>query len=334
MRQSLALELMALVAAIAAALGTWTSAASAQDTLRFGKIPSTVRNVGSLYLSIAERKGFFAHERIAIQSVMIEGGTDRMVAALDAGSVDIAHTSTPYLISAALAGSNAVAIAGEVGNPVYTLIVRPEIASYSDLKGKTIGLSIGADTISITTRKLLAKHGLRERDYHAKELVGTPVRFECLKRGECAGVPLGQPNDLTAVTEGFKRLGDSTEAVSAFQFQVIAAHRSFAAANKDKMVRFVRAIADAFRFIRAPENRTEVVKAIVEQTGSPEQIAHAVMVRYFEPDRGAMPRQAEIDLKGLAQVIDFMGEAGTLKAPLPPAERFVDLQYLRAAGIE
>jgi hypothetical protein len=29
-----------------------------------------------------------------------------------------------------------------------------------------------------------------------------------------------------------------------------------------------------------------------------------------------------------------MGEAGTLKAPLPPTERFVDLQYLRAAGIE
>jgi hypothetical protein len=29
-----------------------------------------------------------------------------------------------------------------------------------------------------------------------------------------------------------------------------------------------------------------------------------------------------------------MGEAGTLKASLPPAERFVDLQYLRAAGIE
>jgi ABC-type nitrate/sulfonate/bicarbonate transport system substrate-binding protein len=333
MRRSMAL-VVALVAVIATTLGSWVSAASAQDTLRFGKIPSTVRNVGSLYLSIAERQGFFARERIVIQSVMIEGGTDRMVAALDAGTVDIAHTSTPYLISAVLAGSNAVAIAGEVGNPVYTLIVRPEIASYADLKGKTIGLSIGADTISITTRKLLAKHGLRERDYQVKELVGTPVRFECLKRGECAGVPLGQPNDLTAVTEGFKRLGDSTEAVSAFQFQVIAAHRSLAAANKDKMVRFVRAIADAFRFIRAPENRTEVVKAIVEQTGSPEQIARAVMALYFEPDRGAMPRQAEIDLKGLAQVIDFMGEAGTLKAPLPPAERFVDLQYLRAAGIE
>ena len=267
---------------------------------------------------IAERKGFFARESIKLESVMIDGGTDRMVAALDAGTIDLTHSSTPYLISAVLAGSDAVAIAGEIGSPVYSLIVRPEIASYADLKGKTIALSVGADTISITTRKLLAKNGLRDGDYQVKELVGTPVRFECLKRGECAGVPLGQPNDLAAIKEGFRRLGDSTEAVGSFQFQVIAARRAWAAANKDKVVRFVRALADAFRFIRAPENRDEVIKVIVEQTGSSEEIARAVMALYFEPDRGVMPRQAEIDLKGLAQVIAFMGEAGTLKPPLPP----------------
>jgi NitT/TauT family transport system substrate-binding protein len=325
--------LAAMLTAIIIA-ATCAGSAAAQDKLRFGKIPSTVRNVGSLYLFVAERKGFFAREGIAIESVMIPGGTDKMVAALDEGRVDIAHSSTPYLISAVLKGSDSAAIAGEVRNPVYSLIVRPEITNYADLKGKTIGLSVGADTISITMRKLLAKHGLGQGDYQVKELVGTPVRFECLKRGECAGVPLGQPNDLMAAREGYRRLGDSTEAVDAFQFQVIAARRAWATANKDKVVRFVRAIADAFRFIRAPVNREEVIKLIVEQTGSSEEIARAVMTLYFEPDRGVMPRQAEVDLKGLAQVIAFMGEAGTLKAPLPPPERFVDLQYLRTAGIE
>jgi hypothetical protein len=41
-----------------------------------------------------------------------------------------------------------------------------------------------------------------------------------------------------------------------------------------------------------------------------------------------------IDLKGLDQVIAFIGEGGALKAPLPNAARFVDLQYLRTAGVE
>jgi hypothetical protein len=36
----------------------------------------------------------------------------------------------------------------------------------------------------------------------------------------------------------------------------------------------------------------------------------------------------------LALSIAFPGEAGSLKEPLPPAEHFVDLQYLRTAGIQ
>jgi ABC-type nitrate/sulfonate/bicarbonate transport system substrate-binding protein len=317
-------------------IATVHSAAAQTTTLRFGKIPSTVRNVSSLYLHVAERKGFFAREGIKIESVLIEGGTDRMVAAIDSGKVDLAHSSTPYLISAMLKGSQAVAIAGEVGNPVYTLVVRPEIRTYADLKGKTIALSIAADTISITTRKLLAKNGVREGDYKVKQLVGTPTRYECLKSGECAGVPLGQPADIEAVRAGFRRLGDTTEAVGSFQFQVIVAHQAplILKGGTQRLVPFARAVADAFRFIRTPGNREETIRLMMEQTGSSDEVARAVMALYFEPDRGVMPRQAEIDLKGLAQVIAFMGEAGALKPPLPQARTFVNLSVLKMAGLQ
>jgi hypothetical protein len=36
----------------------------------------------------------------------------------------------------------------------------------------------------------------------------------------------------------------------------------------------------------------------------------------------------------LQQVIAMMADAGLLKAPLPQPERFVDLQYLQAAGVQ
>ena len=38
-------------------------------------------------------------------------------------------------------------------------------------------------------------------------------------------------------------------------------------------------------------------------------------------------------MKGFNQVIQVMAEAGEVKSPLPDAERFVDLQYLHAAGL-
>jgi ABC-type nitrate/sulfonate/bicarbonate transport system substrate-binding protein len=324
-----------VTAAVHVGLAAVAAPAAAQPvTLRFGQVPSTVRAVTSVYLFIAERKGFLAREGIRLELIPIEGGTDKMVAALEQGRVDVAHTATPYLIQAELAGSDAVAIAGEVANPVYSLIVRPEIAGYADLKGKQIGLSLPLDTISISMRKLMAQNGLAGTDYTVKELVGTPVRFACLKSGECAGVPLGQPNDLEAIQQGYRQLGDSTQAVGAFQFQVIAARRAWAAANRDTVVRFLRALADAFRFIRDPANREEVIATIAERTGSSAQIARDTMALYFEPEKGVLPRAAEINRKGLDQVIAFMGEGGALTPPLPAAARFVDLQYLRAAGVE
>jgi len=212
--------------------------------------------------------------------------------------------------------------------------VKPEIASFADLRGKVLGFSLAVDTISISMRKLLALKGLGDGDYRVKELVGTPVRFDCLSRGECDGVPLGQPDDLVALTQGYRRLGLSTEALSAFQFQLLAVKRSWAGANKDVLVRFVRAIASSFRFMRDPANRAEVVKTMVAVTGSTEGIVAQTLALYFEPDRGVMPKQAEFSVAGLAQVIAFMGDSGLLAQPLPAPERFVDAQYLKAAGVE
>jgi ABC-type nitrate/sulfonate/bicarbonate transport system substrate-binding protein len=320
-------------AIIAACLCIAQPAAADSITLRYGQIPSTVRGVSSLYLFLARQQGFFTREEIKLDLVPIAGGTDKMVAALDQGAVDVTQTATPYLIRAALAGSDAVAIAGETANPIYSLIAKPEIVSFADLRGRVVGLSLPVDTISISMRRLLALRGLSATDYTVKELVGTPVRFDCLKRGKCDAVPLGQPEDFVAIGKGYRRLGLSTEAVASFQFQVVAARRAWAQANSDAMVRFVRALGTAFDFIRDPANRELVAKAIVELTGSSDAIARQTLALYFEPDRGVMPRRAEIDLKGLAQVIAFMGEGGVIKPPLPELERFVDLQYLRLAGV-
>ena len=326
-----------LIAAMLAAgsCAVWVDTVLAQTTtLRFGQIPSTVRGMSSVYFHIADSKGYFDRERIKLERILIPGGTGNMVVALERGEVDITQTATPYLIEAVLRGSETVGVAAETANPIYSLIVKPEITNYSDLRGKLVGLSLPIDMISISMRKLLALHGLGTADYRVKELVGTPVRFDCLKAGECDGVPLAQPEDLIATAAGYRRLGLSTEAVSTFQFQLLAVKRSWGAENKDALVRFLRALASSFRFIRDPANRDEVIRTMVAVTGSPEAIARQTIALYLEPDRGVMPKAGEISLPGLAQVIAFMEEGGVIKSPAPAAERFVDRQYLQAAGAE
>lgn len=323
-----------LVIAALAIFGFAATAAAEETTLRVGAVPSAMRGVSSLPFFIGERQGFFAHEGLKLERVPVEGGTDKMVKAVDAGDVAMAETATPYFIQAVLAGSPSVAVAALTANPIYSLIVRPGIKTFDDLKDKTLGLSLAVDTISISMRKLLALKGLKAADYRVKELVGTPVRFDCLKKGECDGVPLGQPEDFNAIDQGFGRLGVSTEAIANFEFTVIVARHDWAESHKPIVTGFVRGLANSFRFIRDPANRDAVAQAIVAASGTSEPTARAILALYFEPERGVMPKAAELDLKGLAQVIAFMGEGGVLSAPLPSPERFVDMQYLRAAGVQ
>ncbi len=225
-----------------------------------------------------------------------------------------------------------MAIVGGPANTIFSMIAKPEIKSYADLKGKLIGMSLPVDTISIASRMLLEKHGLKEPAFRTKELVGTPIRAKCLTDGECDAVPLGQPDDIVFTQKGYSKLGDSLEVIPVLQFNVIAARRDWAEKNKDVATRFARAFGNAYKFMRDPANRDEVAKIIVETTGAPEDVARAMLTFYYEPDRGVMPKQAEISMPGMAKVIELLGQTGDLKPPLPPAERFVDLQYLKAAG--
>lgn len=303
--------------------------------LRYGQGYSAVRSIFSLPITIAEREGLFRREGLDVKVIVpIPGGADRMITALHDDFVDVTHVATPFLIRAAMAGSDAVAIAAEFNNPIYSLVAKPEIKTFGDLNGKVIGLADEAGSITISMRKLLALHGLRPGQFGVKTAEGTPTRLACLRRGECDAVVLGQPQDLQAVEQGYRLLGVSNEAVPEFLYTVTAVRRSWAEANKEAITRYVRALAAAFGFIRDPGNRDRVITTIVEATGASEAVAGQTLDLYFKPERGVLPKRAEIDLKGLEQVIAFMGEAGTLKAPLPRAERFVDLQYLRAAGLQ
>ena len=321
-------------AALACAALLLARAAAAETvTLRYGQAFSAVRSIYSLPIMVADREGFFAREDVALGSILIPGGGENMIAALEDGTVDLTHVATPFLIARAVAGSDAVAIAAEFDNPIYTLVARPGIASFADLKRHVVGMADDGGTIAYSMRKLLAQNGVRDGDIDIKPVPGTPQRLDCLRRGRCDAVPLGQPEDFVALDDGYRRLGVSTDAVPRFLYTVTAAKRSWADRHKDAVVRYVRALAAAFRFIRDARNRDAVVAIIVATEAVSEASARRTLALYFTPERHVLPEAGELDLDGLRQVIAFMAGRGTLRAPLPVAESFVDRRYLQAAGI-
>jgi hypothetical protein len=93
-------------------------------------------------------------------------------------------------------------------------------------------------------------------------------------------------------------------------------------------------MAASFAFIRDKANRDTVVNTIVATTGFAEANARLTLSLYFEPEQHVLPMRGEINMKGMATAISFLGEAGIIKGAMPAPERFVDLQYLEAAGIK
>ena len=325
---------LAKVVALLALCAALSVAHAQGRVLRYGQALSAQRSIYSLPVALAEREGLFRREGIDFRVVIpIPGGADRMIGALHDDTVDVTHVATPFLVRAVLAGSDAVAIAAEFNDPIYSLVARPEIARIADLKGRVVGMADPAGSIAYSMRQLFALHGLREGDLQIKTIDGTQARLNCLRRGGCDAVPLGQPQDAQAQAEGYRLLGVSNEAVPEYLYTVTAARRPWAEANADLVVRYVRALAASFAVIRDPARRATVVATIVDITAVSPEAAGRVLDLYAQPERKALPLRGEIDPQGLAQAIAFMGEAGQIKPPLPSAERFVELRYLRAAGI-
>ncbi len=303
-------------------------------TLRYGQNAAGANGLSSLPFTLAQRRNFFVREGINLVVVPIPGGTDRIVAALDKGEIDAGKNATPYLIQAVLNGSDAVAIMSQTSNPVYSLIARPEIKSFADLKGRTLGLSTPGDTITLSSLRLLARGRLKMTDFTTKVLVGSTARFDCLKSGECAAVPMGQPEDLDAISRGFPRLAFTYEAGADLLFNVDMTRRAWGTQHKDTLVRFARAMGSAYAFMNDPKNRDEVTHMVMETGGVSAAVAAEIFAPYLEPDRNVLPRKGELDLAAFNRVLALMAEVGAIPAPAPDAEKFVDLQYLKAAGIQ
>src|SRR6266581_3236983 len=143
-------------------------------TIRYGQAYSAARSIFSLPIAFALGEGLFAREWLKVEVLVpIPGGADNMIAALHNDSVDLTHVATPFLVRAALAGSDAVAIAAEFNNPIYSVVAKPEITSFTGLRGKIVGLADEYGTISLSTRKLMELHGLRRGEFGARVIEGT-----------------------------------------------------------------------------------------------------------------------------------------------------------------
>jgi ABC-type nitrate/sulfonate/bicarbonate transport system substrate-binding protein len=304
------------------------AAPAAPVTLRFGQVTTTAM-FWPVYAGLA--KGQFQAENVTLEQIVFRVSSDA-TRAVSSDSIEIAGgTATDSVILADEQGNaDIVAVAGALNKPTYSLIVRPEIKSFADLKGKTLGVSDLKDGSTILLQHMLEKGGLKPGEYDMVQAGGTPDRYAAVKSGGVAGAMLTQPNDFQAIDEGYPSLGLVSDLIPDYQFTVHAVRRAWAQQNSDALLRFLRAYAKACEWVYDPANKEEAIQVLVDSLKTTDEYArrtYDLMIGHAQ----ALPKHGELNMAGVQGVIDIMVEMGNLPKPPPPMTKYVDTSWLERA---
>jgi ABC-type nitrate/sulfonate/bicarbonate transport system substrate-binding protein len=249
------------------------------------------------------------------------------------GGADVALSTPETAILAAVKGAPLVLIAGGQEDPVYSLISGPSYPTIDRLRDQPLAIAGLRDGVTLIMQRLLLNHGLRESELNWIVVGGTSERYVAVKSGAAAAGLVGQPLDFQGEAEGLHRLLNSSEVTKDWQFINAAANRNWARDHADPLVRWLRAYVQGARYLNDPANKESAIRILAEATQTEEVYARQTYELYFEELAGkVVSPEAGINLMGLRNVIQLMGETGAYEGdPAPTPDKVVDLSYWELA---
>jgi len=286
----------------------------------------TSRTAGNWQDYVAARKGWFAENGVD-PDIVVTGTTVVSVQSLASGSTDISYITADSAIAAVEKGADIVAVWGGQNLPVYSLVVQPQITSYEQLRGTTIGVSALSSGDAFFVQKMMERAGLRlQEDYDLLPAGGTPERYAALKSGTIAGALLVQPFDTRIVKDGFRRLALSTEAVRYYSWNALWVRRDWARANEDTLLRVLRAMRKAHAWLYDPNNREEAIDILASELHAERDEASDAYDLLIEQGT-AFSRQGEIPEEAMQTPVEFLAGRGDIPSPPPPPSKYIDMSY-------
>lgn len=262
----------------------------------------------------------FQAENLASGKFQIAGTAFDNVVAYQEGQGAVKLPATPDFF--AFMGATQVELA---------FVTAPEIATYADLKGKSLALDALSTGFAFVLYEMLEKNGLTKKDYEMVAVGATPQRWESVKAGTHVGTLTIEPFTSIARNQGFKVLDTSSNLLDAYQGGSFAASRAWAKANPDALKAFIKGYLAGLEWTLDAANREEATQILLERM--PEikpPVAGAVMNSLLSPRSGLTPKGAML-MDGVKTVLALRSKYGT-GATLTDPDRYIDLSYYNAVA--
>ena len=273
----------------------------------------------------ARVNGYFAAEGLDVDVTPTPNSTEQM-RGVSQGKFEIVSTAFDNVLAwSGREGAEIIAVAQISDKTVLPVFVRPEIKTWSDLKGKKLAADAVDTAFALVLRRVLLANGLdmTKGDYELVALGATGARLESMLKGETFAGVLTSPFDVKAVAAGMRRIGDSKEVLPDYPNTILAVNHEWAQKNRETLVAYLRAWLKGMSWVKDPVNRDAAIKMVGEQLKlNPKQAEESV---------NELSTTGNLNLPGLQVVLDLRNQFGFKLNKGDKLPVYYDTVYFNAA---
>lgn len=219
--------------------------ASAADPVRIGYTSPTPNHA---VLWVADVGGFLKKNGLEVEILYMPGNIS--LPSLLSGEIQFAQMTGALMSPARLQGADPVMLVSVQNYLDDRFVVRPNIKSPEELKGKRIGISRFGAASHMRVLNLLPRFGLGEKEVTFLQIGDTPARVVALVGNSIDASSFSPPDHLAATEAGMKILFNMRDFNIAYQGTGLVTTQKFVAKNRDIARRFVKSYLEAIHAIQ------------------------------------------------------------------------------------
>ena len=313
-----------LMLSVAAMAGADSPAQAAEAMIRVNTFP----NAKALPVYVGITRGFFEKHGLTVEVEHTESSQSQR-AGLAAGRFQIAQAALDNAVAMIEVAKRDVVIVSGGDSGMNEFFVQPGIASFADLKGKTIVVDAPDTAYALQAKKLLLRNGLKEgSDYTVKQVGAVSFRYKAMISDKAnAGGILNLPFTVEAAAMGLVSLGRLVDLLGPYQAAGAFVMRPWARDHGPELEKYLAGYVESLRWIRDTGNRSAAVDLLVDKLKLQRDIAERTYDLLIDPVSGFTP-DAKFDVEGFRNMLALRAEiARKAETDAVAPERYVDLRY-------
>jgi ABC-type nitrate/sulfonate/bicarbonate transport system substrate-binding protein len=314
--------LAALVAAAALAAG----GAQAQQKVVIG-IPTSPPNVVHMPVIVAKDLGLYKKAGFDVEMVSLGDGT-KVYRALLAGNIDFGLTPGAPTIIGTANGASVKALSANLPKFEASMIVRGNIKTMEDLKGKRIGVQEPGGFSDILSRSVLRSAKIDPKEVNFVSIASEDVPALVANQVDTAILHVEQEMLAKSKVPDLHAIARMWEVQPKTLYTFLSATEKTIKAKPDMVEKIVAATIEATRIMYS--DKAKVLPILVKETGYPEKVisdAYDFLVKNCIWDANSGLSKERVDFTA-----NLMTKVGNIKpGKTPKYEDVVDASFAKKA---